>query len=314
MSAEHSTKHIIQSLLANAAIATAKGVAAVFTGSGAMLAETLHSAADCGNQILLLFGVKRAQKPPDEKHPLGYGRALYFWSFMVALMLFSGGGIFSIYEGLHKIREPEPLDKVWLGLSILAFSLLLEGAATISNVREIHRRRKNVPFFRYLRETKDSDLIVVFGENSAASLGLLLAMAAVVLAWVTGDTRWDGIGSVAIGVVLIGVAIFLAVEVKSLLVGESADPAVVEAVRDVVKAQAAFVSLLNLIAIQQGPGQVVVALKVRMAPELTGDQVAEAINAFERALRARCPEVKWCFVEPDVRDDPRHEPAVARAG
>ncbi|MCK6590383.1 MAG: cation diffusion facilitator family transporter [Polyangiaceae bacterium] len=300
MAADHSTSHIIQSLVANALIAVCKGVAAVLTGSGAMLAETLHSAADCGNQLLLLMGVKRAQKAPDAAHPLGYGRALYFWSFMVALLLFSGGGVFSIYEGIHKIMAPEPVEKVLIGLAVLGVSIVIEGAATISNIREINKRRGDKPFMRYVRETKDSDLIVVFGENGAATLGLLFASAALGIAHVTGDPRWDGVGSLVIGLVLVGVAVFLAVEVKSLLVGESADPEIEKATREVISAHGKLHEVLNIITVQQGPGEVLVALKVRLAPGLSCEEVCGAINDFEVALKAKRPEVRWLFVEPDV--------------
>ena len=301
--AEDPTKHIVQSLFVNLTIATAKGVAAALTGSGAMLAETLHSGADCANQLLLLLGVRQAQRAPDAKHPLGYGRALYFWSFVVALLLFSGGGVFSVYEGLHKIRHPEPLDQVVVGLIVLALSLLLEGYATVSNVRELHRRRGRTPFFRFLRDTKDSDLVVVFGENAAASLGLVLAMAALTVAHVTGDSRWDGVGSLAIGVVLIGVAIFLGVEVKSLLVGESADPEIAASAHALAARQPHFKRLLEVITVQQGPGQVLFAAKVMLTEDITADQAVEEINTFEAALRVRHPEVLWSFVEPDVPDD-----------
>lgn len=302
MAQDHSTAHILQSLVANSLIALIKGVAAVFTGSGAMLAETIHSAADCGNQLLLLMGVKRARKPPDDTHPLGYGRALYFWSFMVALLLFTGGGVFSIYEGVHKMQHPEPLEKVWLGLVILGVSLLIEGAATASNLREMKRRRGEVPLFRYLRQTKDSDLVVVFGENAAATLGLALAMLTLLAAWGTGDARLDGLGSLLIGVVLIGVAVFLAIEVKSLLVGERADPAVEASLRALVATRPAFAALLRVLTVQQGPGEVMLAAKVRMAPELSAAELVAAINELEAALQERHPEVRWCFVEPDVGD------------
>jgi cation diffusion facilitator family transporter len=305
--AEHSTSHILQSLAANAVIATAKGIAAVFTGAGAMLAETLHSFADCGNQILLLVGVKRAQRPASAAHPLGYGRALYFWSFMVALLLFVGGGCYSIYEGIHKLREPEPVERVWLGLAILGFSLLIEGGSTLSNLREMGRRRGKKSLITYLRATKDSDLVVVFGENAAASLGLVLAMVALLLAHATGDGRWDAIGSLAIGAVLIGVAVFLAVEVKSLLIGESADPEIEIAAREIAGESPHFKALLSILTVQQGPGEVVVAMKVRLSSELTSDEVCEAINVFERRLKARCPEVRWSFIEPDLPKKPASE-------
>lgn len=301
MAGAHGTSHIIQSLLVNLLIAVAKGVAAFFTGSGAMLAETLHSAADCGNQLLLLLGVRRSQKPPDEQHPLGYGRVLYFWSFMVALLLFSGGGVFSIYEGVHKIRHPEPVERVMIGIAILGLSLLLEGAATLSNVKEIGRRRRQKPFMSYLRETKDSDLVVVFGENLAATLGLALALVALLLAHFTGDTRWDGVGSVAIGVVLVAVAVFLAVEIKSLLIGESADPEIRDAVAEIAAQHANVEGVLWHVAVQQGPGEVLVAIKVRCSPGLTTPEIAATIDEIEAELRKRCPEARWIFVEPALQ-------------
>ena len=300
MSSENPTAHIYQSLFANLAIAIAKYVAAFLTGSGAMLAEAIHTTADCSNQGLLLLGVKRAAKPPDASHPLGYGRALYFWSFMVALLLFSIGGAFSVYEGIHKIVHPDPVENVGVGLAVLGFSLLLEGGATLSNIRDLGKRRGATPFFRYLRETKDSDLIVIFGENAAASLGLLLAMTCLGLAKVTGEPRWDGIGSAAVGVVLLGVAVFLAIEVKSLLLGEAADPAIEAALREAAGEVTGIASVLRVITLQQGPGEVLVAWKARMKDGLSGDEVVRSLNDVERGLRARRPEVRWSFAEPDV--------------
>lgn len=298
--ASDSTSHILQSLVTNAVIAAAKGVAALFTGSGAMLAETLHSAADCGNQLLLLMGVSQAKRPPDAAHPLGYGRSAYFWSFMVAQLLFLGGGVYSIYEGVHKIQHPDPVEKVWLGLTILGFSLVLETRATWLNVREMRKRAKGKPLLRYIRDTKDGDLVVVFGENSAATLGLIFAMLAIALAAVTGDARWDGIGTLVIGIILVSVAAFLAIEIKSLLVGEAADPEIEAAAREIAKEHRHLKEVLQVITMQQGPGEVLVSLKVRFCSELTGDQICEVINEFEAALRKRCPEARWLFLEPDI--------------
>lgn len=297
--AHASTAHIFQALAVNAAIALAKGVAAVYTGSGAMLAETLHTASDCGNQLLLLLGVKRARQPPDATHPLGYGRSLYFWSFIVALLLFTGGGVFSIYEGIHKLLEPEPVERVWLGVGILGFSLLLEGWSTWGNIKELTARRGEVPFFQYLTRTKDSDLVVIFGENAAAVLGLAFALGALGLSAATGDGRYDAVGSILVGVVLVGVAVFLAREVASLLIGEQADPAVEAAVRDEVAADPRVRSLLSLITVQQGPGEVLVAMKIHLADGLSGAEVVKAINDLERKVKARQPQVRWSFVEPD---------------
>lgn len=300
--AADSTSHILQSLFINLTIAGAKGVAAFYTGSGAMLAETIHSAADCGNQLLLLMGVKRSRTPATESHPLGHGRALYFWSFMVALLLFSGGGVFSIYEGIHKIQHPEPVENIYLAFGILLFALALEGYATLSNVREANRRRGDVPFFRYVRDTKDSDFVVVMGENSAATLGLLLALGSLLLAHLTGDARWDAVGSLAIGIVLILVAVFLAAEVKSLLIGERADPSIEAAAREALAELPELGALLRIITVQQGPGQVMVAMKIRPQPELSALQLSDLINRFERRLEALRPEVVWSFVEPDLAD------------
>lgn len=301
---EHSTSHILQSLAVNLAIAVVKAVAAIFTRSGSMLAEALHSFSDCGNQILLLVGVRQARRPADDKHPFGYGRAIYFWSFMVALMLFLGGGVFSIWEGVHKIREPEHVERVWLGVGILAVSLVLEGGACLSNIRELNKRRRDKPFMRFLRDTTDSDLVVVFGENAAAVLGLALAIAALGLAAATGDGRWDGAGSVAIGVVLVGVAVFLATEVSSLLLGEAAGPEIDEAAKEIADAMPELEEILNVITMQQGPGEVLVHVKVSFARALPIEDACRAINEFERRFRQARPEVRWVFVEPDI---PRSE-------
>lgn len=289
--------HILQSLGTNFLIATAKAVGAWFTGSGAMLAETLHSYADCGNQLLLLLGVRQAERPPDDKHPLGYGRDLYFWSFMVALLLFTGGGAVSIYEGVHKLGSPEPVENPQWAYAILGFSILLEGWSTWSNVQELNARRGGTPFFRYLQDTKDSDLIVVFGENSAATLGLSFAILAVVLSVVTHNPMWDAIGSIVIGVILVGVAVFLAREVKSLLVGEAADPAIHAVIDQIVVDHPDVVAKNSLISIQQGPGEVLVAMKLEFSPGIPALRVAQVVNEVEDELRRKRPEVRWCFVE-----------------
>jgi cation diffusion facilitator family transporter len=295
------TKHIFQSLAVNVTIVIMKGIAAFFTGSGAMFAETLHSASDCANQILLLVGVRRSEKPPDDLHPLGYGRAMYFWSFIVALLLFSGGGVFSIYEGIHKLLHPEPVEHVMVGIAILCLSLLLEGWSTYGNVVEMNKRRGKKGLLQWLKDTKDSDLVVVFGENSAAVLGLAVALVAMLLAWKTGDGRFDAAGGIGIGVVLVGVAVFLAREVQSLLLGERAEVEVEELVKAEAVADPDIDELLRIITIQQGPNEVLVAMKVRVREDLTSRQVAEAINRFERSIRAKYPAIRWCFVEPDVK-------------
>ncbi len=293
---------VIKSLVVNAVIASSKGVAAAITGSGAMLAETLHSFADCGNQLLLLLGIQQSGRAADPKHPLGYGRVMYFYSFIVALLLFSGGGVFSIYEGVHKLQHPEPVGDITIALVILGISILLEGWSTFGNVKVLNQRRKHTPFFRYLKDSKDSDLVVVFGENSAAVLGLTLATTALVIAKETNDGRWDAIGSLAIGCVLIGVAIFLAREIMSLLVGESADSELQKAVAQLAVDDPNVDQVLRLLTVQQGPGEIVVAMKLKFRSGLETTQLVDAINAFERQLKQRVPEVRWSFIEPDHAD------------
>lgn len=300
--AGESTGEILKSLAVNVIIAASKGVAAFLTGSGAMLAETLHSFADCGNQLLLLKGVRATRRPPDRAHPFGYGRAMYFYSFIVALLLFFGGGVFSIYEGVHKLEHPEPVEDAGIALIILLVSIALEGWSTLGNIRAMNQRRGSLGFFRYLRATKDSDLIVVFGENSAAVLGLTFAIAALGLAHETGDPRWDAIGSIAIGGVLVLVATFLAREVKSLLVGEAADPALVQSFEELAELDPNVDRVLNVLTLQQGPGEIIVAAKLQFRPGMDTDTLVEAINAFERALKAKVPEVRWSFIEPDNTD------------
>jgi cation diffusion facilitator family transporter len=296
------TKHIIQSLIVNLLIACSKGFAAFMTKSGAMLAETIHSFADCANQGLLLMGVKQSQKPADSKHPLGYGRSVYFWSFMVAMLLFSIGGMFSIYEGIHKYKHPESVEQIGWGVGILLFSLALEGYATYSNVVEMKKRKGNKGFMSYLRSTKDSDLVVIFGENSAAVLGLVLALLAMLASYYTGDGRYDAIGSLAIGIVLISVAIFLSIEVKSLLIGESADIEIYNAIHEIIKNQIEITEMINCKAIQQGPGEVLVCVKIKCTSNLNSLQISSLINRFEKNLRDLKPEVKWIYVEPDIQE------------
>ena len=296
------TGYIIRALVANFLIACAKGVGAFITGSGAMLAETLHSLSDCVNQLLLLLGVSRAKKPADAAHPLGYGRSLYFWSFMVAILLFLGGGAYSIYEGAHKLQHPEPLTSPYIAVAILAFALVIEAWAMMGAVKTINVRKGKRTLWRYLRESKDSDLVVIFGEDLAAVLGLALALVAVLVAWGTGDATFDAIGTLCIGAVLIGVAIFLAVEVKSLLVGEAADPFLIETLEQVAAEDVRIERVLRAIAVQQGPGEVMLACKLKFKSDLTGTTMVAAINEFEQRLQAKAPEIKWCFVEPDTSD------------
>jgi cation diffusion facilitator family transporter len=250
----------------------------------------------------LLLGIRRSRKPPDEAHPLGYGREMYFYSFIVALLLFSGGGVFSIYEGIHKLEHPEPVGDVVSGIVILVIAILLEGWATIGNLKAMRDRRGNMPLIRYLQKTKDSDLVVVFGENSAAVLGLIFAITALVVSKVTDDGRWDAVGSLAIGLVLVGVAIFLAREIKALLVGECADPSIIKTAEELALTDPIIERVLRILTVQQGPGEILVAMKLEFKSGIDSDAMVDAINKFERDLKAQLPDVKWSFIEPDHAD------------
>jgi cation diffusion facilitator family transporter len=301
------THHIYQSLYTNLVIACAKGVGAFISGSGAMLAETLHSFSDCANQLLLLLGVKRSQKVPDEHFPLGYGRSLYFWSFMVALLLFTGGGVFSIYEGTHKIFHPEALSgDLTLSFIILGVSLLLEGKATFDNLKEMKVRRGDEGLWSYLQNTKDSDLVVIFGENAAATLGLAVASFSLMMASITGDGRWDGVGSLSVGLILIAVAVFLAKEVQSLLLGESADPKIIKQVKARLDHESKIKEVHQIITLQQGPGEVLLTFKIDCDPHLKFKELSDLINKIEIDLRQEMPELKWIFIEPDIAS-PGHQ-------
>jgi len=240
----------------------AKGNAAWITGSTAMLAEAVHSVADCGNQGLLLPGLKRSARPPDADYPLGHGRAIYFWSFIFALMLFSMGGMFSIYEGIHKMDSGRPIEDPWIAIAVLAFSLAAESGSLWKALTQVNALRGALSLWRWFRQTRRSELLVVVGEDIAATVGLSLALLAVGMAMLTGDPFYDALGSLAIGVLLLVVAVFVGIEVKALLVGQSADPAMREEIRRFLVAREEVAEVLNLITLQNG-ADVVVAVKAR---------------------------------------------------
>jgi cation diffusion facilitator family transporter len=231
---DSTARAILYAFLANLGIAIAKTWAALITGSGSMLAEAIHSYADTGNQVLLYLGLKQSLRPPDEEHPLGYGKLSYFWSFIVAILLFSMGGLFSIYEGYHKLTHPEPLSQIWIALVVLVLAIMLEGASLFGALREIKKVRAGRPFFEWFRHTRNSELVVVLGEDIGAQLGLVLALSFLILAFVTGNPMFDALGSICIGVVLLVISVFVAWRVKSLLVGRSADPEIQQAIDAII--------------------------------------------------------------------------------
>lgn len=296
-----STKSILFALLANLGIAITKTVAAVVTGSGAMLAESIHSFADCGNQGLLFLGLKASKKKPDQHHPLGYGMEIYFWSFIVALILFSMGGLFSIYEGIHKISLHEGLKYPVVAIAVLSVSMMLEAASLYGCLTQINKIRHNESLWTWFKNSRKSELIVVLGEDIAALLGLAFALFSVVLSIVTGNTLFDALGSIGIGVLLIIVSFFLAVKVKSLLIGESADSETCEEIKIFLEARPEIDRVLNLITFQLG-SQIMVAIKAKMAEAETVEQLIRNINTCESELKKKNPSVRWVFFEPDNKD------------
>jgi cation diffusion facilitator family transporter len=297
----NSVVSILYALGANFAIFVAKLAGALITGSSAMLAEAVHSLADCGNQGLLLVGLRSARRPPTPDAPLGYGKAIYFWSFIVALVLFSIGGLFSIYEGWHKLSEPEPLAWPWLAVGILVFSIAAESVSLWGALREIDKVRHGRSLWRWFRESRQSELVVVLGEDLAALLGLVLALLAVAVTMATGDPLYDAAGSMAIGAVLIVVAFGIGYEVKALLIGQSAEPQMQRAIAAYVGSQPEVEKVLRLITLQTGD-TVMVAVKALMREREDATAMVFAINRCEAGLRQAFPQIQWLFFEPDVKE------------
>ena len=298
-----STRAILFALGANFAIAVSKGVAAFFTGSSAMLAETVHSLADCGNQLLLLLGMRQAKRPPSPDYPLGYGKAIYFWSFLVAVMLFTVGGMFSLYEGIHKLQHPEPLKQWWWAAGVLTFGIAAEAVSMRACLIEVNKARGSRSLWQWFRESRQAELVVIFGEDLAALLGLVFALAAVLMAVATGNPIWDAVGTIAIGALLIVVAVFVAIEVKAMLIGQSVDPARQQQIRDFLGSRPEISQVISLITLQLG-NEVMVSVQARMREEHQLAGAIEQINAVERAMKQAFPEVRWSFFEPDIKAGP----------
>jgi cation diffusion facilitator family transporter len=296
-----SLKSVLFALGANFLIAVAKTAGAVYTGSSSMLAEAIHSYADCANQGLLLLGMREGRQAPDREHPLGHGKAVYFWSFIVAIMLFSMGGLFSIYEGIHKMQAAEPLQSAWLAIAILVFSIGAEGVSLWGCLREVDKVRGDQGLWRWFRSSRESELLVVLAEDIAALGGLSLALVFIVLAIVTGDPVWDAAGSICIGALLVAVAVLVGIEVKSLLIGQGVDSRVLEQMRAHLATHEDVETIYNLLT-QQSGRDVMVAVKAKMRPAATALALIDAINRVEESFRAAFPQVQWLFFEPDVRD------------
>ena len=298
---ESTARAILYAFLANFGIAIAKTWAAWLTGSGSMLAESIHSYADTGNQVLLYLGLKQSQRPADDEHPLGYGKLSYFWSFIVAILLFSMGGLFSIYEGVHKLQNPEPLSQIWVAIAVLILAILLEGSSLYGALREIKKVRGERPFGAWLKHTRNSELVVVLGEDIGAQLGLFLALGFLLMAAITGDPVFDAMGSICIGVVLIVISAFVAWRIRSLLVGRSADPEIQAVIDAIIDEHESIEVCFNTITMQFGP-DTMLAAKIKMRSGMDIDSAVRSINSLEKRLKEEIPNLEWCFVEPDIAD------------
>jgi cation diffusion facilitator family transporter len=308
---EGSRRAIVAAFAANLGIAIAKFAAFGFTGAASMLAEAVHSVADTGNQALLFLGSARARRAPDERHPFGYGRERYFWAFVVALVLFSVGALFAVVEGIEKLLHPHELESPYVAIAVLAVSIALETASFITARREANLLRRGESWLAFIRHTKNPELPIVLLEDLGALIGLLIAGAGIGLAIATGDPRFDAAGSIAIGVLLGGIAVVLANEMKSLLIGEAATPAMLAKIRAAMESAPHVARIIHMRTVHLGPDDLVVASKLAFDPQIDLATLAKAIDEAERRVRAEVPAARLIFLEPDVDREPEPRDIVS---
>ncbi len=297
-----SKKAIIAAFFANLGIAVAKFVGFLITRSAGLLAEAGHSLADTGNQALLLFGSKRARRAADRSHPFGYGPERYFWAFVVALVLFSMGGLFALYEGIHKLNDPHELDNVGVAYGILIFAIGLESYSLRTAVVEArHVKPKDKSWWWFIRNAKSPELPVVLLEDTGAEIGLFFALIGLTAADLTGNPRWDALGSIAIGILLVVIAVILAIEMKSLIIGEAPVDEVEQAIHTAITDSPQVAHLIHLRAVHYGPENLLVAAKVEFDRSLDLPQLAAAIDQVEAAMRASVDITQTIYIEPDIR-------------
>lgn len=292
-----SKKAIYGAIIANMAIAISKFAAAFFTGSSSMLSEGIHSLVDTGNGLLLLFGIRISQKPADAKHPYGYGNAIYFWSFVVAIMIFALGGGIALYEGIIHLQHPQPLENVEWNYVVLILALIFEGSALRVALKEFNKNRGNKSFFQALVDSKDSSTSAIVIEDSAALIGLLIALVCVFLGQTTGIVYFDGIGSVLIGLLLIGVSFFFAIECKDLLVGEGLIEEDMEKLDQILSEEPNLNAYKRPLTLYFGPNEVLVNLDANFKDELTSDEIEQTIDRIESKIKLAIPSVNRIFIE-----------------
>ncbi|MEV5407996.1 cation diffusion facilitator family transporter [Thermopolyspora sp. NPDC052614] len=300
MSAGGGTKAIIAALAANLAIAAAKFVAFLFTGSSSMVAESVHSVADSGNQALLLLGGKRAERQRTPSHPFGYGRERYFYAFVVAVVLFTIGAMFSLYEGIHKLSDPHPVETPAWAFGVLIFAIAAEGFSFRTAIREASHLRGDQTWVSFVRRAKAPELPVVLLEDLGALLGLVFALFGVTLAVITGNGVWDGVGTIMIGLLLAVIAVVLAMETKSLLIGEGANPEDEQRIVAALTAAPVVERVIHLRTLHLGPEELLVAAKIAIDHEDTAAEIATAIDDAERRVREAVPIARVIYLEPDL--------------
>lgn len=304
MSTQGGRRAIVAALVANFGIAITKFIAWAFSGSTSMLAEGVHSLADTGNQLLLLRGGAKSKKDADQQHPFGYGRERYVYAFVVSIILFSVGGVFSLFEGIDKIRNPHELEVPWLPIVVLVVAIVLESFSLRTAVQESNKSRGTDSWVAFVRRAKAPELPVVLLEDVAALIGLVFAFLGVGLSIITGNSVFDAIGTIAIGVLLVLVAIILGIETKSLLVGEGASSADVKRIRDAINADHEVEALIHIKTLYLGPEELLVAAKIAFPGRMKLAEVATAINALEARVRTAVPVARIIFIEPDVFAEP----------
>jgi cation diffusion facilitator family transporter len=291
---------ILAAFTANLFIALVKFVVAAFTASSAMLAEAIHSAADMMNQVLLFVGLRKAAKKADERHPFGFSGEAYFWSFIVAIILFTTGAIFSIFEGVHKLRHPAPVDRLPLALAVLAVAIVAEAFSLRAAVRKINSERGATGLAAYLHQTKKAELVVVFLEDTAALIGLAIALAALLAEYLTGILFFDGLASVLIGALLGATALVMGYETKSLIIGEGADPAMLRQIREMLLREESISRVIHIRSLHLGAEDILLAIKAEFDPRLNSAQICNLINGIEVDIREGFPAVNKIFIEPDL--------------
>jgi cation diffusion facilitator family transporter len=298
MAKRSSVPAVWAALVGNLMVALAKFVAAAMTGSAAMTSEAVHSLVDTVNEVLLLYGISRSTRPPDRVHPMGYGREVYFWSFVVALLIFALGAGVSVYEGFNHILVPQPIDRPGVIFAVLGVSLAFEGTSWWIGIRAFGATKRNLGWWEAFRKSKDPPAFIVVFEDSAALLGIAAAAAGTGAALLTGDARWDGVASLVIAAILAGVAALLAAESKELLIGERADPALSDAILRTAAGIAGVCSANSIVTIQIAPNSVVVMLSLDFFDTLRAPEIEQAVIELERRIRSQYPQVTALFVKP----------------